>query len=532
MGKRALAMLLALMMLVSLVPVQVFAEEPEVPSQEIVEEIIPEESDEDLIAEPEEGDGQDEQITSEDDVLVPEDGIDAFIPGGGDEVQGRNDVARVSYVDEGEQAFATLEEAIAAAGAVDGDGYQFGTTVTLIKNVSIVSLSIDKTVTLDLNGLKLTVGSDEGLKAVSGGNVTLTGGTLAGNVTAGSGAVVSIIGGTVTGTVAAEDGGTLQISGGSFSVKPDDAYLAEGYEFIGEGPFTPQLKTFTVIWCDEDGVTPLETDENVPYGSTPSFNGAAPSKEATDDTVYTFAGWNPAPVAVTADASYTATFTSSERLYVVSFNSNGGSAVETQNLRFRETVTKPADPTYEGFAFCGWKLGDNYYDFDAPVTADIELVAAWEKAVAEINGKPYSSVQAAIDAAEAGGTVKLVDNVALEAQLVIGGKVILDLNGHKITGSIDDAILVNATGDLTLTGAGSIEIENWTAINNAGSLTIENVTVKAGVSGGANTIYNEGTLAVTGGVIEANGENSICAIWNEGAANISGGTVSAVSTKT
>ena len=42
MGKRALAMLLALMMLVSLVPVQVFAEEPEVPSQEIVEEIIPE----------------------------------------------------------------------------------------------------------------------------------------------------------------------------------------------------------------------------------------------------------------------------------------------------------------------------------------------------------------------------------------------------------------------------------------------------------------------------------------------------------
>ena len=71
MGKRALAMLLALMMLVSLVPVQVFAEEPEVPSQEIVEEIIPEESDEDLIAEPEEGDGQDEQITSEDDVLVP-----------------------------------------------------------------------------------------------------------------------------------------------------------------------------------------------------------------------------------------------------------------------------------------------------------------------------------------------------------------------------------------------------------------------------------------------------------------------------
>ncbi len=38
---------------------------------------------------------------------------------------------------------------------------------------------------------------------------------------------------------------------------------------------------------------------------------------------------------------------------------------------------KATEPTVTGYTFSGWKLGENDYDFDTPVTSDIELTAAW-----------------------------------------------------------------------------------------------------------------------------------------------------------
>ena len=66
--------------------------------------------------------------------------------------------------------------------------------------------------------------------------------------------------------------------------------------------------------------------------------------------------------------------------YTVSFDTQGGSSVASQSVISGEAATKPVDPTYEGHVFKGWFVegSDEPYDFSAPVTANLELVAQWE----------------------------------------------------------------------------------------------------------------------------------------------------------
>ena len=63
--------------------------------------------------------------------------------------------------------------------------------------------------------------------------------------------------------------------------------------------------------------------------------------------------------------------------YLVTFNSNGGSEVESRTAKEGDKATRPADPTRSGYTFNGWYLGDTAYDFETPVTGDITLTAQW-----------------------------------------------------------------------------------------------------------------------------------------------------------
>lgn len=64
--------------------------------------------------------------------------------------------------------------------------------------------------------------------------------------------------------------------------------------------------------------------------------------------------------------------------YTVSFDSDGGSSVVSQQIDYNTTLTAPEGPSKIGHVFIGWYLGDDEYDFSAPITSNLTLTAKWQ----------------------------------------------------------------------------------------------------------------------------------------------------------
>lgn len=88
------------------------------------------------------------------------------------------------------------------------------------------------------------------------------------------------------------------------------------------------LNTFTVVWKNYDW-TVLETDTSVPYGETPTYNWATPTKASTAQYSYTFSWWNPSVEPATADAEYIAQFTEVLNTYTVVWKNYDWTVLET-----------------------------------------------------------------------------------------------------------------------------------------------------------------------------------------------------------
>ncbi len=66
--------------------------------------------------------------------------------------------------------------------------------------------------------------------------------------------------------------------------------------------------------------------------------------------------------------------------YTIAFNTNGGSTVASQTIKYGEKLVKPEDPSKVDYVFDGWYTDDGVeFDFNTPVTEWIELTARWAK---------------------------------------------------------------------------------------------------------------------------------------------------------
>ena len=125
----------------------------------------------------------------------------------------------------------------------------------------------------------------------------------------------------------------------------------------------------------------------VNYGEMPVYTGEKPTKASTAQFSYTFAGWDKTIVAVTEDAVYTATYDSKKFeqkanvvYYTVTFETNGGDAVEAQKVEDGGTASKPKDPVRDRFYFGGWYKDADLtqpYSFATKITSDTTVYAKW-----------------------------------------------------------------------------------------------------------------------------------------------------------
>ena len=154
-----------------------------------------------------------------------------------------------------------------------------------------------------------------------------------------------------------------------------------GYTFLGWQPALPDSvpaadMTFTAQWkvntytlaFDANGGTPVDTI--VQNYDTALVPPADPSR-----TGYTFLGWEPAlPDSIPPyDITYTAQWQVNS--YVLSFDSDGGTPVDTIVQNYDTALVPPADPVLTGHLFAGWMpaLPDSIPPHDA------HYVAMWQR---------------------------------------------------------------------------------------------------------------------------------------------------------
>ena len=151
---------------------------------------------------------------------------------------------------------------------------------------------------------------------------------------------------------------------------------------IPAGKVTLQKYNLTINYKYADGTEAKPTHtESLTYGS--SYSVASPLITGYTADKLTVSGSMP-DSDVTVDVTYTA------KDYTVTYESNGGSTVPSQTVKYNETANKPADPTKSGYTFAGWYTEEkltNKYDFATPVTGNITLYAKWTR---NYTPRPYT----------------------------------------------------------------------------------------------------------------------------------------------
>ena len=162
--------------------------------------------------------------------------------------------------------------------------------------------------------------------------------------------------------------GMMPVYGGETPTKQGDAqysYAFNGWDaeivsVTGEATynatFSSTVNTYLVTFKNGDDI--LQSTQ-VAYGSMPEYTGNEPTKQADAQYTYSFNGWDAELVAVTGEATYNATFSSTVNNYRITFK-NGVDTLQSTLVAYGtmpvyggETPTKQADAQYT-YSFNGW----------------------------------------------------------------------------------------------------------------------------------------------------------------------------------
>ena len=190
--------------------------------------------------------------------------------------------------------------------------------------------------------------------------------------------------GTILETQTLEKGFTPVYSGAEPAKEADAQYT---YTFSGWTPtiaevtgdatytatFTATKNKYLVTFKDEDG-TILQSEE-VEYGVTPTAP-ANPTKAATAEWTYTFAGWDKEIISVAEATTYTATYTATKNSYTVTWKNEDGSVIASETLEYGTTpahadINKESTAEYT-YTFTGWTPQITAVTGDAVYTATFD----------------------------------------------------------------------------------------------------------------------------------------------------------------
>lgn len=187
--------------------------------------------------------------------------------------------------------------------------------------------------------------------------------------------------------------------------------FVDWYENINDAnPFdfsTPinENKTLHAKWIETEYKISYDLDGGVNDKSNPSvytIESADISLKAPTKTGFTFLGWtyehngsmtNPTidimiPKGSIGDWQFKAHWKENQTSYHVTFDTQGGTPIQSQNVKYGECAIEPSQPTKEGYHFSGWfeNLNNNEnFDFTTPITNAKILYAKWEQVNYKIN---------------------------------------------------------------------------------------------------------------------------------------------------
>ena len=260
--------------------------------------------------------------------------------------------------------------------------------------------------------------SNQAVMFVSTGTITVNGGNFVLN---GGSRIVE--------RNAEETGNSVELSGGTFSDFPEEAELAS----------SRYIHKTANGWVIGSGDAPADACWKLSKGEVfPTIY--LDSTAEKDEFVYKYG----------ADASDV------EQLKAtVTFDSDGGTPVESQKVEIGYCANIPDDPVKEGLAFDYWATFDgNPFNFYKPVTGDVVLKAVYAEPVASYKGVNYPSLQDAIDESyieSAGGTVTLLKDTTESVKVALTIDLTIDLGGHTLTSASATASAITLDFPATLT---------------------------------------------------------------------------------